>query len=93
MAATTGSRDQQLNTTGRQSLTWRDEWTPAALTAGVIMAITVVLGAAWVGAIVAALFIAGNAAVALEGRKLRVDEFAAISSLHAAAALVLSLSL
>lgn len=56
------------------------------------MAIAFVLGAVWVGAIVAALFVAGNLIVALEGRTLGADEFAAISTLHAAAALVLCLS-
>ena len=93
MAAITGSRDQQDTTTDRVISAWRDEWTPTALTAGVILAVAAVLGTLWVGAVVAGLFVAGNAIVALEGRTLRADEFAAISSLHAAAAVVLSLSL
>lgn len=63
------------------------------LTAVLIMAMTAMLGAAWVGIVIAGLFLAGNVVVAVEGRTLRIDEFAAISTLHAAAAVVISLSL
>ncbi len=92
MAAISGSRDQHMTAMGRLVAAVQTQRTPLALTAGVVLAVTGVLGALWVGVVVAGLFLAGNAVVALEGRTLRVDEFAAISTLHAAAATVLALS-
>lgn len=91
MAAISGSRDHK--TTERLVSAWQVQGTPLLLTAGVILAVSAVLGTLWVGAIVAALFLAGNAVVAMEGRSLGVDEFAAISTLHAGAAVVLAISL
>lgn len=93
MAAISGSRDQHVRTTERLVSALQTQGRPVALTAGIIVAVTGVLGGLWVGAVIAGLFVAGNAIVAIEGRTLQVDEFAAISTLHAAAAAVLALSL
>lgn len=93
MAAISGSIDPQTGTTERLLSAWHTQGTPTALTAGVIVAVAATLGALWIGAVVATLFLAGWAIVALEGRTLAADEFAAISGLHAAAAAVLALSL
>lgn len=93
MAAISGSIDPQSRTTERLSSAWHTQGTSAALTAGVVIAVAATFGALWIGAVVAALFVAGWAIAALEGRILGVDEFAAISCLHAGAAAVLALSL
>lgn len=93
MAAISGSSDPHTGTTDRLLSAWQTQATPTALTVGVILATAVALGSLWIGALVAGLFLAGTTMLALEGRTLTVDEFAAISSLHAAAAAVLALSL
>ena len=92
MAAISGSTDHQDTTTNRLLSAWREQGTPTVLTAAVTLLLSATLGAWWIGVVVAGLFVAGTIMVALEGRRLRVDEFAAISTLHAAAAVVLSLS-
>jgi len=92
MAAISGSATDHVRATERLVSAAETQGTPVALTAAVILAVSVVLGAWWIGAVVASLFVAGNAVVALEGRSLPIDEFAAISTLHAAAACVLALS-
>lgn len=92
MAATAGSTTSRNETIDRQIPVGWHEWTPTALTASVIVAVAVVSGVLWIGAVVAGLFVAGNAIVAVEGRSLRNDEFIALSVLHVLATLVLTLS-
>lgn len=93
MAAITGSKTHRTDSTRIRAVSWWRAWTPMASTAAIIVAVASVLGPLWVGLVVAGLFLAGNGLVMLEGRELGTDEFAAISTLHAAAAAVLALSL
>lgn len=91
MTAISETRDHRA--TVRLVNAYHEQGTPIGLTAASTVALAAVLGAWWIGLIVAALFIAGTVMVALEGRRLRADEFAAISTLHAAAAAVVALSI
>ena len=56
--------------------------TPTGLTAALLLALSVTLGALTLGLAISGVFLLGMLAVNLGGRFLSVDEFAAISLLH-----------
>ena len=93
MAAVTGSTTQHFhhNVDGVDAPP-PTTWSPVILTALVIVALAFAFGPLWVGLVVAGMFLFGNLLVAWEGRTLALDEFAAISTLHAAATVVVAMS-